>query len=222
MLAPLGVTTAARAQVVASATFTTNYLYRGVSLSDGQPALDVALLYDDKSGFYIGGSLIGEVTRREGARGLGNQEYLGYALRLSPDSTLDLGLSNLHYRSYGYPTGDQDATEIYAGWVAGPLNYYLHYSPNYFYPGARVVYGEVNGAVRLPRPWRLFGHVGVLTPLGGGLDKKERYDVRAGIALAFTHGEAQLAWSTARPTLNYTDPPSQGRGVVALGLTWSF
>lgn len=208
--------------MAASATFTTNYLYRGVSLSDGEPALDVALVYDDKSGFYGGGSLIGEVTRREGARGLGSQEYLGYALRLSPDSTLDLGVSNLHYRSYGYPTGAKDATEVYAGWVAGPLNYYLHYSPNYFYPGARVLYGEVNGAVRLPRPWRLFGHVGVLTPLGGGLDNKERYDVRAGIAVAFRHGEAQLAWSTALPTLNYVDPPSGGRGVVALGLTWSF
>jgi uncharacterized protein (TIGR02001 family) len=222
ILALLSVAPAARSQLAASATVTTNYLYRGISLSDGQPALDVSLLYDDKRGFYIGGSLIGEVTRRRGAQGLGNQAYLGYAYRLSGGSTVDIGVSNLHYRNYGYPAGDEDATDVYAGWVTGPLNYYVHYSPNYFYPGARVIYGEVNGAVRLPRPWRLFGHFGVLTPLGGGYDNKERYDVRAGIAAAFKHGEAQLAWTTSRPSATYADPPSQGRGVVALALTWFF
>jgi uncharacterized protein (TIGR02001 family) len=222
VLAPLGVAPAACSQVAASATVTTDYLYRGLSLSDGRPALDLSLLYDDKSGFYAGGSLIGEATRHQGLRGLGHQEYAGYAIRLRPDSTLDLGVSNLHYRSYGFPTGDYDATEIYAGWVAGNLNYYLHYSPNYFRPGANALYGEINGAVRLPRPLRLFGHVGVLTPLGGGYDSKERYDLRAGVAASFKRGEVQLAWTTAQPFQAYADPPSRGRGVVSLGLTWFF
>lgn len=205
-----------------SATIATNYLYRGVSLSGGQPALDVALLYDHKSGVYVGGSLIGEVTRHNGPEGLGHQEYLGYAYRLKPDSTLDFGVNNLQYRNYVYPAGEYDTTEVYAGWVNGLLNYYLHYSPNYFRPGAHALYGEINGAVRLPRPWRLFGHAGVLTPLGGGYDGKERYDVRAGIAVAFKHGEAQLSWATARPPLAYVDRTAQGRGVVAFGLTWDF
>jgi len=243
ILAPLGVAPHAWSQVAASTTITTNYLYRGVSLSDGQPALDLALLYDDKSGAYLGGSLIGEVTRGRGAQWLGHQEYLGYALRLPAGPTLDLGVNNLYYRNYSYPYGDADATEVYAGWVTGLLNYYVHYSPNYFRPGARALYGEVNGAVRLPRPLRLFGHLGALTPLGGGYDNKERYDVRAGIAAAFKHGEVQLAWTTARPAPVYVPPApgyvaadagyvasppvhvapaSQGRGVVALGLTWFF
>ena len=211
--------------MAASATITTNYLYRGVSLSDGQPALDLALIYDHESGFYVGGSLTGEVTRHQSAQWQGHQEYAGYALRLAPGSTVDLGVSNLYYRNYVYPYGDADATEIYVGWVKGPLNYYLHYSPNYFHPGARVLYGEINGAVRLPRPWRLFGHVGVLTPLGGGNDDKERYDVRAGIAVTFKHGEAQLAWTTSRPPpayAAYIGTQAQGRGTVALGLTWFF
>jgi uncharacterized protein (TIGR02001 family) len=249
-LAPLGVAQHAWSQVAPSATITTNYLYRGVSLSDGQPALDLALLYDDKSGAYVGGSLIGEVTRHQGAQALGHQEYLGYAWRLRPGSTLDFGVNNLYYRSYSYPVGHEDATEVYAGWVTSHLNYYIHYSPNYFRPGANALYGEVNGAVRLLRPLRLFGHVGALTPLGGGYDKKERYDVRAGIAAAFKHGEVQLAWTTARPAPVYVPPApayvapaagfggpdsryvgsrpvdvapaSQGRGVVALALTWFF
>lgn len=222
VLAPLGVASNARSQVAASATITTNYLYRGVSLSDGRPALDLALVYDDKSGFYVGGSLIGEETRRRGFQELGHQEYAGYAHRLSPGSTLDFGVNNLHYKSYGYPAYAADATEVYVGWVRGPLNYYVHYSPDYFSRGARALYGEVNGAVRLHRPLRLFGHVGVLTPLGGGYDDKERYDVRLGVAAAFKHGEAQLAWTTARPALAYADGASQGRGVVALALTWNF
>jgi uncharacterized protein (TIGR02001 family) len=236
--------------VAASATITTNYTYRGVSLSDGQPALDVALLYDDKSGAYVGGSLIGEVARGRGAQWLGHQEYLGYALRLPAGPTLDFGVNNLYYQSYSYPHGDEDATEVYAGWVTDLLNYYVHYSPNYFRPGARALYGEVNGAVRLLHPLRLFGHAGALTPLGGGYDNKERYDVRAGIVAAFKHGEVQLAWTTARPAPIYVPPApayvapatgydapgsgyvtphpvavapaSQGRGVVTLGLTWFF
>lgn len=249
ILAPLGVASHAWSQVAASATITTNYLYRGVSLSDGQPALDLALLYDDKGGAYIGGSLIGEVTRSRGVQWLGHQEYLGYALRLPAGPTLDLGVNNLYYQSYSYPHGDEDAFEVYAGWVTGLLNYYVHFSPNYFRPGARALYGEVNGAVRLPRPLRLFGHVGALTPLGGGYDNKERYDVRVGIAASFKRGEIQLAWTTARPAPIYVPPPayfapapgyvapdsgyvasppvpvapaSQGRGVVALGLTLFF
>jgi uncharacterized protein (TIGR02001 family) len=248
-LAPLGVAPHAWSQVAVSTTITTNYLYRGVSLSDGQPALDLAFLYDDKGGAYVGGSLIGEVTRERGAKLLGHQEYLGYALRLPAGSTIDLGVNNLYYRSYSYPYGDEDAFEVYAGWVTHLLNYYVHYSPNYFRPGARALYGEVNGAVRLARPLRLFGHVGAVTPLGGGYDNKERYDVRAGIAVAFKHGEVQLAWTTARPAPVYVPPAptyvapppgydapppiyvaspvpvapaSQGRGVVALGLTWFF
>jgi len=223
LLATLGLAPGARAQVAASVTVATNYLYRGVSLSDGQPSLDLAFAYDDKSGFYAGGALIGEVTRHQGAEGLGHLEYLGYAYRLKDGSTLDLGVNNLNYRSYGYPySGDADATEVYAGWVRGPLNYYLHYSPNYFQPGARVLYGEVNGAIRLPSPFRLFGHAGVLTPLGGGYDSKERYDLRAGVEVGFRRGQAQLAWTTAQPTRTYLDGPAQGRGVLVLGLTWFF
>jgi len=223
LLATLSVAPAAPAQVAASATVTTNYLYRGASLSNGEPSVDFALAYDDKSGFYAGGAIIGEVTRREGAEVLGHLEYLGYAYRLKDGSTLDLGANNLNYRSYGYRyAGDADATEVYAGWVRGSLNYYLHYSPNYFQPGARVLYGEVNGAIRLPSPFRLFGHVGVLTPLGGGYDSKERYDLRAGVEVGFGRGQAQLAWTTAQPTQTYYDGPAQGRGVLALGLTWFF
>ncbi len=214
----------ARAQVTASATATTNYLYRGISLSDGHPALALVLAYDDQSGFYAGGSLIGDTSRRSGAQLLGYQEYLGYAARLSPVANLDIGVSDLDYRSYyyGHPEGRERNTETYAGISWGSWNYYIHYSPDYFHPGARALYGEVNGAVPLPRPLRLIGHVGVLTPLGGGGDGKERYDIRLGIAAALRHGEAQLAWSTARPAPSYLDAASDGHGVLALSLTWVF
>jgi uncharacterized protein (TIGR02001 family) len=204
--APLAVAIPARSQLAASASLTNNYLYRGVSLSDGQPALDVALLYDNKSGFYLGGSLIGEVTRHSGAQPLGHQEYLGYAFRLPSRTSLDLGVNNLFYRSYVYPYGNEDATEVYAGWVASRLNVYIHYSPNYFQPRTRALYSEINGAVPLPRPWRLFAHGGVLAPFGEGSDGKAQYDANAGIGASFRHGEAQLEWSTERAQPYYPPP----------------
>ena len=53
-----GAPLSAHAQVAVSATATTNLLYRGGSLTDGDPALSLALAYDGPHGFYAGGSLI--------------------------------------------------------------------------------------------------------------------------------------------------------------------
>jgi len=209
----------ARSQVAVSATLTSNYLYRGMSLSDGQPTLDLALAVDGRGGLYGGVSLIGETARNGRPRWLGDVEYLGYATRLGGGPTLDLGVHNLDYRTFGYCSGDYDEAEVYAGLIAGHFNAYVHYSPNAFNPGARTIYAEANGAIGLPRPFRLVAHAGVVTPLGGGLD---RYDVSAGVAAAFRRAEARLTWTTTRPNTDYATRFATGRGVVALALTWLF
>ena len=52
-LLPL-VASPAAAQVGVSASLLTDYLYRGVSLSDGRPAASLTLSYDHPSGAYGG------------------------------------------------------------------------------------------------------------------------------------------------------------------------
>lgn len=208
--------------MAASATVVSDYLYRGFSLSAGKPALSVILTADDSSGLYGGGSLIAEAGRGHGPELLGQEEYLGYAFQFPVGRSLDVGVHNLNYVSYTNPAGLEDSAEVYIGWVDGLLNGYVHYSPSYFRPGVQTLYAEVNGAIRLPGPWRLFSHVGVLTPLQDGRSSKELCDLRAGAALELRHAEIQLAWTDARPGLEYQDGEARGRGVVAVALAWFF
>lgn len=222
ILSLFGLASPALSQVAASATVVSDYIYRGFSLSDGRPAVSLILTADDSRGLYGGGSLIAEAGQGRGPELLGQEEYLGYAFRLSNGRSLDLGVHNLNYLSYDYPSSLEDAAEVYIGWVDGLLNGYLHYSPNYFQPGAQTIYAEVNGAIRLPRPWRLFGHVGALTPLRDERNGKELYDVRAGMAAEFRHAEIQVAWTNARPSLEYVSDEVAGRGVVAVTLALFF
>ena len=209
----------ARAQVAASVTVVSNDLYRGLSLSDGQPAADLTLTYDGAGGVYLGASAVGETVPRRGPRALGAIVYLGHAGRVQAGGDLDVGLQIVDYRTYGAYAGDHDAAEVYAGWVRGPVNAYLHYSPDYFNTGARTLYEDLNGATPLARRWRLFGHAGVLTPLGGGRVGRALYDVRVGVSAAFKGGEAQLSWTTTGPNPGRGGPYAQGAGVVAVGLT---
>jgi uncharacterized protein (TIGR02001 family) len=219
----IGVARNAQGQAAASATLLSNDLYRGLSLSQGQPALDLTVTYDslnrDSLGVYAGGSAIGETTGGRGPRILGEIAYLGYSARRGTGPNLDVGVQILNYRAGGDHAGAHDAAEIYAGWVAGSLNAYVHYSPDYFNSGERTLYGEVNDAARLARRWRLFVHAGALSVLGGGRDGETRYDVRAGIAAAFKGGEAQLSWTTTLPNPNRYSPYAQGAGIVAIGVT---
>jgi uncharacterized protein (TIGR02001 family) len=222
LVSVLGAAPAARSQAAASATLVSNYLYRGLALSDGQPALDLTVAYDDASGVYAGASAIGDMTRRQGPKGLGELGYVGYAVRPGTGPTVDLGVQVLNYRTYGAYPADRDAVEAFAGVTAGHLNAYLHYSPDYLNSGARTLYGEANGAARLARRWRLIGHVGVLAPVGGANLFPARFDVSAAIAWALKRGDLRLAWTTTRPNQNHGAPYAQGRGVLALGVTWPF
>ncbi len=219
LLAALCTAGAGRAQVAASATVVSNDLYRGLSLSAGQPAADLTVTYDDARGAYLGASAIGGIVRQAGPVFLGEIAYLGYAARLRRGPTLDVGVQVLDYRTHGEYARDYDAAEIYTGWVAGRLNAYLHYCPDYLRSGERTLYGEINGVAPLAPRWRLFGHLGALTRLAGGSEAGTRYDLRAGIAASFKGGEAQLSWTTTLPDNDRSGPYVRGAGVISVGLT---
>ena len=212
----------AMAQVAASASLTSNLLYRGFSLSDGAPALALSLAYDAPAGLYAGGSAIGDDARHRGARFLGHVEYAGYAVRTPRGPTLDAGVTHANYARASDSSYHIDATEFYAGVASSAASAYLFYSPNYFSPGFRTLYADFNVTAHPARRWRLLAHLGVLTPTAGGADRRERYDARVGVAVPFRGGEVQLTWSDSRPGLDYLNGYATGRGVVAFSVTRAF
>jgi uncharacterized protein (TIGR02001 family) len=195
--------TAAKAQISASASLVSDYRFRGISLSDGQPALTVSLAYDHSSGAYAGVSLIGQDTAHDGARMLGNIEYIGYATRKSMGLSWDVGIHNENLTAYADKKYVLHYTELYAGMTSNNFSTHLYYSPNYLKAGAITLYADLDGALRPASQWRLFGHVGVQTPLGPPdiqPNRRERYDFRAGIAREFQRCEVDLAWATTSLT----------------------
>jgi hypothetical protein len=111
-------------------------------------------------------------------------------------------------------------TEIYAGLNASHWSTHVSYSPAYLRPGAQTVYVDVSGAYRPWDNWRLFGHIGALTPLGGYSQARERYDATAGIARSFDRFEVRLSWSGASPPQSRSvlrDPSG-----LALGASYFF
>jgi uncharacterized protein (TIGR02001 family) len=199
---PLCLATPAKAQFSASASLASDYRFRGVSLSDRRPVLTVSLAYDHGSGAYGGVSVIGLDTAHEGVEMLGNIEYIGYATRKTMGVSWDLGVHNENLTAYADKKYVLRYTELYAGLTSNNISTHLYYSPNYLKAGASILYADLDGALRPAAQWRLFGHVGVQTPLGPPdiqPNRRERYDLRAGIAREFQRCEVDLAWTATSP-----------------------
>ncbi len=214
----------AKAQIAVSATATSNYQYRGVTLSDGKPALSVNIAYDPAIGAYVGAAVIGAKTEFAGVQGLGHVEYLGYAGRLKNGLTWDIGVTNTHVTNYYYQKYKYDIAEAYAGIRVRHLNYYLYYSPNYYRAGVNTLYAQISGSVRIARPWRLFGNAGALTSLGGGGYGvfREQYDLGVGVAADLKVAEVQLAVTTRGPDVVYLADHPQSRHAIVLSATHYF
>jgi uncharacterized protein (TIGR02001 family) len=224
-LAVLGLVTRAQAQVGLSAALESDDRLRGVSISNGDPVVSLNLAYDHASGFYGGVSATAVITRHAGWEMQGGVVYAGYAGRLSGQTSWDVGAINSTVSVYADNAYRYNYTEVYAGVTRNSLSAHLYYSPSYLGGGAPTLYGELNGAWRLARRWRLFAHGGVLTAVGQGAftySGRTQFDGRLGVAREFGRCEVHLAWTTtsARPEL----PPDslQSRNAVVLGAAFNF
>jgi uncharacterized protein (TIGR02001 family) len=221
---PLCAATAAEPQVGGSASIESDYRYRGIPLTDGKPALSLSISYDHDSGLYAGASAIGASGAHNSVR-IGATEYLGYVARVSTRTAWDLGVTHSDFRVNSAERRSFDYTELYTGVIKDHVSAHVHYSPNYFGQGVSTVYVDLDGAFRPARQWRIFGHVGVLTPVNGSASPgsyRERYDLRAGVAAEFKGGELQLAWTTTRPDLAYPAGHTQNRDALVIAATCFF
>lgn len=86
--------------VTGSVTGTTDYRFRGISQSNGDPALQASLGADHESGFYAGGfaSTLSD-DERPGEVELSG--YVGYTREIASGTDIDVGL-----QLYGYPNNE--------------------------------------------------------------------------------------------------------------------
>ena len=215
----------ALAQVGLSASVTSDYQYRGISLSDGRPALSLTANYDHRSGGYASATVIAESTSNNGVQIMGSEEYLGVARRMPSGDTWDAGFYHRRLRQFYYGTQASDDFEVYAGLQKGHLSYYLYYSPYYYGARYQNLYADITGSLRPAKHIRLFGHFGVTTPVSApaapGLHL-ERYDFRLGAAVEFKAGVLQMAWTATTPESGYLPGRSQSHRAVVFSATHYF
>jgi hypothetical protein len=162
--------------------------FRGYSLSDGRPAAILDLSYDADDGLY--GALSGSIvaTRGEGLKPLSATINAGYARRLRPGLTGEVGIIHSRYSRYsGLATG-RTYTELYAGISGKFVGSRLSISPDYIGKAHAIVHGEVNGHVDLTTALLVDGAVGILLPIGAHSYKtgaKGQWDARLGVAQRF-------------------------------------
>ena len=100
-----------------------DYRYRGLSLSDGEPGLQAGLVWDRDDGWYAG--VFAATTRIGGRDGVQAISYLGRAWRLRSGRSWEAGIQYVAFTS----DHGEDYRELYLGLASDRWNVRLHYEP---------------------------------------------------------------------------------------------
>jgi len=192
-LAALSAACGAFAQVSGTVSVVSDYRYRGVSLSDNEPAAQLGITYDDAQGWYAGAFVSTAESAYYQTQGVQAIGFGGYAWRLSSGLTLEAGAD------YSVVTTSPrfDYPEIYAGFAFQNVSGRVYYSPRYFGQDSSAVYGELNLVQPLRDDVHLVAHVGVL-----GSHAKNLYgapsgpvvDGAAGVSIVWNGFNLQVSW----------------------------
>ena len=204
-----------------------DYVWRGVSQTSGDPALQLEAYLEHANGFYVGamGSNVDYGNSQDGI----NHElnlYIGWAGELGKDTELDVFLSRVAYPGHNGPDYDIDYTEIEATVTfAGRYRLGMAYSPDIFNLGGHGIY--MNAGVSLPLGETGFdltaqvGHYNLNDAAGDSYN-----DYLLGIGRDFGPLRADLQYtdtsSYGEALSDALDDASQADGRVALMLTWAF
>lgn len=209
---------AARAQISGSVGIQSDYRFRGLSLTGRQPAVTLDLAYDHPSGLYAGASAVG--ANQDGLRALGFIEYAGYASPRLGRVSFDVGVNNQNLSQYAGRRYPLNYSEVYVGVAGSHLSAHLYYSPNYFRSGIQTLYADLEGSMKPAEHWRLFAHLGATVPVGEPRSRRQRYDLRAGVARQFGPLELQAAVTATSPAPPPLTPPE--RAALVFGANWFF
>lgn len=170
------VATAVHAQANASVSLVSDDRYRGVSLSDGEPALQLGAGLDADNGAYVGAfASTAQLYGRDMVRWLG---YGGWAGRFGNGLSWDVGAQYTGFSG----AHDDSYPELYAGLSGERIGVRVAYAWKYFGGDDDALYTSVDAQQPLSRRVRLLGHVGWLHPVRDR-DATPSYDARLGLGV---------------------------------------
>jgi uncharacterized protein (TIGR02001 family) len=217
----------ASADVSGALALVSDYRFRGVSQSGGEPSLQVNLDWSHPGGVFAGvlASTV-KLGRTEPVSGVGLQAYAGYSGSLTSRVAWSGGLS-----AYVFPSvaqGSIDYQEIFLRvgserWRAG-----LYLSHDYYGSGAPSAYVTISASHPLGDAVRVFAHAGWL---GTGTpdqtyrvgEPTRRLDGRIGVAwdFGFATAEVGVVGATGDNDLCRADPSAcKPAAVVAVRKTF--
>lgn len=214
-----------------SASLTSDYIFRGLTQTNKDPALQAGIEFDHASGFYVGawGSNISWLSDLGGiSSSLEIDAYLGYRMKFAGDWGLDFGIYTYYYPG-DFPGGftSADTTEIYGAISYGIASLkYSHTLTNAFgfSDSKGSGYLDLSANWEFSPSWVLNGHVGHQRIDGFG--DASYTDWKLGVTKNFEGG-----WSLAFAYFDtnaeesvYTNPYGtfQGRSTGVLTVTKSF
>jgi uncharacterized protein (TIGR02001 family) len=189
------------AQVSGTLSGVTDYRYRGNTLTDGRPAAQVGVTYDDPKGWY--GGVFGSTVRLKPPGGTSSYfqaiVYGGYATHVTPGLSVELG------GDYSAFVGANDLNygELFIGAATESVSARVYYSPRYFGESSSAVYAEINATQPLLDRVRVFAHAGYLryryeSPYGllppRGESTERVIDGRVGVRIDLDPFQLEVAW----------------------------
>ena len=153
-------TTASKAGLIANASVTTNYVFRGETQTDDNPAVQGGIDYTHPSGFYAGAW--GSNVKFQGVgSALEADLYAGMNFPINDQVKMDVG-----YITYNYTdstvNNNVGSAEVYVGakWMGLSGYYYKGNAKNH----NDYQYFDVRYTMDLPQQFKLTFHVGHLDP----------------------------------------------------------
>ncbi|MBN9359518.1 TorF family putative porin [Herbaspirillum huttiense] len=205
----------ALAQMSKSIGGSSDYWYRGISLSSGLPVVQATLNHDFRDGWYAGAS--GSGARNSNEASVGQLVLFGgNAMRLDATTSLDFG---------AHMTRLLDApslvfTELYAGIVKERYSLRLYYSPRYLGEKKQTTYLDFNMAHPLSSSVYLSLHLGWLESMAVESKRfSNRFDTRLGIGTYIGFWNCQVTYNMVRASEPLT---VNAANRVILNLSYSF
>jgi uncharacterized protein (TIGR02001 family) len=210
----------ALAQVSAQAGIASDYVFRGVSLTQGRPVATLEVDYDAAAGWFAGG--LATATHLYTERRY-EPEYVidaGYAHALDAGLTWEVGATYAVFGNYTF----WNYAELFAGVLGERWNARLYHAADYFGRGKRTWYGEFNYALPLDAHWRILAHAGAVEISRTALDPKRRtLDASVGVAAKFGSASLEIKRSvTNHESYLYPLEPSQARGAWIVSVAYSY
>lgn len=209
----------AAAQLGGTISLASDDVFRGYSVSNGDPVALLDLSYDNPSGAYAGASGAMVVAGNEGVRPLRIQLNAGYAKRVAPGLTLDVGATGTSYSHYSGLRSGRSYAELYLGVAGESVASRLSVSPDYLGSGA-AAYAEVNAKLASVASFDITGHAGALVPLGS-YRSPTRFDWQIGAGRTFGRIAVRASLSGAAPARDSSRRYGRyHRGAVVLAVSY--